>query len=154
MANHEWIRNLAKSRYEGGKWHTPKQPSFDLKTQALDQLLDVLQDAVTVFNQHASLPISLFPLSNAQGERLIGSLIVRGAIQIRLACDQKGEDIHLVGITVTTHDFQVKEQVFARLIATADAWGAIGWRQKSGTTWTTEMLVRNILIHLFEHQAR
>lgn len=154
MLSHDWIKNLALSQYDGQQWHTPDHPAYSLGNRALDQLSDVVQDAVTTYNSHSKIPISLFPLNHVNGGQPSGIMLLRGKIQIRLAGSNQGDQFKLVGTALIAEGYILKERLFTSLIVQVDPWGAINWQQASGSSWTTEQLIRNVFIHLLEHPTQ
>ena len=153
MLKTDWIKNLATSQYDGQKWHIEKLDASSMQQRAIDQLIEAFTDASAIFNGHNQLPISVYPLKETKYKACHGVFLVRGKVQVRLAAAEAGECSKIVGSVVVAEGYQLKERIFTELNPAEDPWGAIAWRSTSGSSWTTEQLVRNVLIHLLEHTA-
>ena len=153
MPSPEWIRNLATAKYEQGQWQVPGLEGISIIRRAADELGREMQSTINEFNHHALIRTELFPIAGPSGYH-IGFLLVRAGLQIRLEFEQEDQNFTLVGSVIETRDFQIQTRLFTRLIPVADAFGGIGWQAQQGAVWTTDQLIRKILIHLMESTIR
>ena len=149
MPSPEWIRNIATATFDGEEWHVENLDGTNIITRAAVELGREVQSTINTFNSHASIRIDLFPVKGATGSH-IGFVLVRGGLQVRLTFDQDGSTPALNGVIIETKNFQVYERPFTRLTPVADTFGGIGWQAQQGPAWTTDQLIRKILIHLVE----
>ena len=135
-----WLKRLARSRFQNGVWDTP-----ELKSRALDPfepLVDDLREAVEIFNQHAPTPIrALEPSANT----LTIMTLLYGAAQIRFSRNGTFLDISLI----RTKDFQTTEQPLTRLTPVMDVFGCPVWKRGTAES-SSDQVIKNALLHLLE----
>jgi len=141
MQSHElWLKKLAKSRFNNGRWETDN-PSSNLGNP-FELLRDDLLEMLEVYNNHASTPIKAL-LPSPPSRTLI--TLLHGSTQLRLIQNEGYLDISLI----MTRQFQTSEVPMTRLSPRCDQFGGTMW-QRGQQELSTDQVIRNSILHLIE----
>lgn len=135
-----WIKNLARSRFQNGRWVPLDAPLTG--EGPFGALMDDVSEAVETYNHHASTPIRI--LQAVQGSATLLTLL-HGTAQLKFARNGSFLDISLL----RTRNFQTTEQPLARLTPILDVFGHPTWK-RGATEWSADQLIKHSFIHLLE----
>jgi hypothetical protein len=149
MIEREWLKNLAKAKFENGQWSVAEMPSKEPHL-IFEHFLSSIEDAIDIFNHYSDRPIGVFPLQGETPSSQSGTLIVRGHIQIKLFFEVFENKPRITGKTFTMESFALKETNLPVMTSEIDAFGATLWRTANNKLWNTEQYIRKILLYILE----
>jgi len=131
MPDHEWLKNLAQSRYTRSGWRfsNPSEVKnlVQQRTQlALRILYDEALDATLIYNSYApeSRKISVLPIQNPQSGNISGIVILLIDFQLKIV--RRADCLEFV--TFSPYANKARDKTIKKLIPCYDTFGSVLWQ--------------------------
>lgn len=154
MPDHDWLKNLAQSRFKQGKWHF-SNPS-DVKnlvhqrTQlAFRYLYEEALEATVVYNSYApeTRKISVLPIKHAQFGNITGLVLLMTDFQLKLV--RRGDKLEFVTFSPLTK--KISDKTIKKLAPCYDTFGSVLWQSPADqTTIDHEDVIKAAMKELIE----